>query len=139
LRMPASIPDLADWRARASSFEQLAGFTLGSATLSGVEVPAACDRDRLTANLPDVWGLTPILGRAFRDEDGHPARRESFCSPSDSGSSSSRRMRECSDRACCSTGAAHDRRRASCRAQSGFFKDAEVFTPLVLRSVAQRS
>ena len=39
LRTPVSMPDLADWSARASSFEQLAAFEMGSVNLTGVEVP----------------------------------------------------------------------------------------------------
>jgi len=70
LRTPASIPDLADWRARSSTFEQLTGFRLGSANLTGIDVPLRVTTIEVTANLPDVWGLTPLLGRAFRAEDG---------------------------------------------------------------------
>ena len=39
LRTPASLPDFADWRARSSTFEQLTGFSLGSANLTGLDVP----------------------------------------------------------------------------------------------------
>jgi len=70
LRAPASIPDLADWRARSSTFEQLTGFRLGSANLTGLDLPQRVTKIEVTANLPDVWGLIPLLGRAFRAEDG---------------------------------------------------------------------
>ena len=70
LRTPASIPDFGDWRARSSTFEQLTGFSLGSANLTGLEVPLRVTKIEVTANLPDVWGLRPVLGRAFRAEDG---------------------------------------------------------------------
>ena len=70
LRTPSSIPDLADWQARSSTFEQLTGFILGSANLTGLDVPLRVTKVAVTANLPDVWGLTPVLGRAFRAEDG---------------------------------------------------------------------
>jgi predicted permease len=70
LRTPSSLPDFADWRARSSTFEQLTGFSLGSANLTGLAVPLRVTRIEMTANLPDVWGLKPLFGRAFRAEDG---------------------------------------------------------------------
>jgi predicted permease len=70
MRTPASVPDLTDWAARSTTFEQFAAFSLGSASLAGVDVPLRLTAIRVTANLPDVWGLTPILGRAFRAEEG---------------------------------------------------------------------
>jgi predicted permease len=70
LRTPVSVPDLADWSARATMFEELVGFSLGSASLTGVEIPLRLTAIRVTANLPDVWGITPALGRAFRRDEG---------------------------------------------------------------------
>jgi putative ABC transport system permease protein len=70
LRSPVSVPDLADWAARSATFEQLAGFRLGSAALTGVDVPLRITAFGVTANLPDLWGFTPALGRAFRPDDG---------------------------------------------------------------------
>jgi putative ABC transport system permease protein len=133
LRMPASIPDLADWRARASSFDQLAGFSLGSATLSGVEVPLRVTAIGVTANLPDVWGLTPTLGRAFREEEGRPGSapavllsqrfwQQQFSSnPSVIGQSV---LLDTVPHTIVGV--------LPAVAQTGFFKNAEVFTPLVL-------
>ena len=37
LRSPVSVPDLADWTARSTTFEELAAFSMGSASLTGVE------------------------------------------------------------------------------------------------------
>ena len=70
LRSPVSAPDLADWRSRASSFEQLTGFRMGSTSLTGVEVPLRLNAINVTANLPDVWGFAPTLGRNFRLDEG---------------------------------------------------------------------
>jgi hypothetical protein len=39
LRSRVSMPDFADWSARASSFEQMTAFEMGSVTLTGVDVP----------------------------------------------------------------------------------------------------
>jgi putative ABC transport system permease protein len=133
VRMPASIPDLADWRARASSFDQLAGFSLGSATLSGVEVPLRVTAIGVTANLPDVWGLTPTLGRPFRDEEGQPGsapvvllsrrfwQQQFSASPSVLGQSV---LLDSVPHTVVGV--------LPAVAQTGFFKEADVFTPLVL-------
>jgi putative ABC transport system permease protein len=75
LRTPASVPDLADWTARSTAFEQLAGFTIGSASLTGVKVPQRVTAIGVTANLPEMWDLTPALGRTFRAEEGRPGSR----------------------------------------------------------------
>ena len=69
LRTPVSMPDLADWSARASSFEQLAAFEMGSVNLTGVEVPMRVSSVRVTWNLIDVWGFTPVVGRSFQAGD----------------------------------------------------------------------
>lgn len=133
LRMPASIPDLADWRARASSFEQLTGFTLGSATLSGVDVPLRVTAIGVTANLPDVWGLTPTLGRAFRDEDGQPGSApvvllsQRFWQQQFSANASVLGQSVLLDSVPHTIVGV-----LPAVAQTGFFKDADVFTPLVL-------
>ena len=70
LRTPASLPDFADWRSRTSTFEQLTGFSLGSANLTGLDVPLRVTKIEVTANLLDAWGLTPTVGRIFRPDDG---------------------------------------------------------------------
>ena len=70
MRSPVSIPDLADWSARSTAFEQFTGFRMGSTTLTGVGAPLRLTAINVTANLADVWGLTPALGRAFRADDG---------------------------------------------------------------------
>jgi putative ABC transport system permease protein len=66
LRTPASVPDLADWSSRNSTFEALAGFSIGSANLTGVDIPMRVQAIRMTANLTDLWGLTAEIGRSFR-------------------------------------------------------------------------
>ncbi|HEY9466335.1 MAG TPA: ABC transporter permease [Vicinamibacterales bacterium] len=70
LRSPVSVPDLADWRSRSSSFEQLTGFRMASTSLTGIEIPLRLTAINVTANLPDVWGFAPSLGRNFRVDEG---------------------------------------------------------------------
>jgi putative ABC transport system permease protein len=69
LRTQTSMPDFADWSARSSSFEQLTAFEMGSMNLTGVDVPLRISSVRVTWNLIDVWGFTPVAGRPFRAED----------------------------------------------------------------------
>jgi predicted permease len=70
LRSPSSAPDLADSAVRSTTFEQLAGFRMGSASLTGVKAPLRVTTIGVTANLPDLWGFALALGRAFRAEEG---------------------------------------------------------------------
>jgi predicted permease len=67
---PSSVPDLADWSARSSAFEEFAGFEMDTANLTGIDVPIRVSALRVTANLPALWGFTPTLGRTFRPEEG---------------------------------------------------------------------
>jgi putative ABC transport system permease protein len=70
LRSRVSMPDLADWSARSTTFAELAGFEMSSVTLTGVDVPVRLSSVRVTPNLVDSWGFTPVLGRPFQPDDG---------------------------------------------------------------------
>ena len=133
LRNRVSAPDLADWSARSSTFEQFAGFELASASLTGVDVPLRVSAIRSTVNLVDVWGYTPELGRGFRPEEGRaPAsyvvllmhgfwQRQFSSSPTVLGQS------------LLLDGVAHTIVGVlPPEAGTGLFKDAEVFLPLVV-------
>jgi len=74
LRSRVSIPDLADWASRSTTFDELAGFTTGSATLTGGAVPQRVSTISATTNLTTLWGFTPAIGRAFRADEGRTAR-----------------------------------------------------------------
>jgi putative ABC transport system permease protein len=133
LRTPTSVPDLADWTARSTTFDQLAGFRVGSANLTGVDVPLRLTTINVTPNLVEVWGLTPVVGRGLRIEDGRAAspavtmlsyaywQRQFSASPSVLGQTM------------LLDGVAHTIVGVLPRdAGTGFFKDADVFTPLAL-------
>ena len=72
MRSPVSIPDLADWSSRNATFDQMAAFAIGSANLTGVDVPMRVTAIRVTANLPELWGLMPTAGRSFLPAEGRP-------------------------------------------------------------------
>ena len=69
-RNGVSIPDLMDWSERATTIQEFAGFTFGSANLTAVDVPLRVETLRLTTNLLSVWGIRPTLGRGFRADEG---------------------------------------------------------------------
>ncbi len=133
MRTPTSVPDLADWAARSTTFEQLAGFRVGSANLTGVKVPLRLTTISVTPNLVDMWGLTPVLGRGMRVEDGRAAapavtmlshaywQQQYSANPAVLGQTM------------LLDGVAHTIVGVLPRdAGTGFFKDADVFTPLML-------
>jgi len=69
LRSRVSVPDLADWVSRSTTFAELAGFATGSANLTGVSVPQRVSTISATTNLTTLWGFTPAIGRAFRADE----------------------------------------------------------------------
>ncbi|MEZ5317356.1 MAG: ADOP family duplicated permease [Vicinamibacterales bacterium] len=71
-----SVPDFMEWRASLHSFSALAGYGVRQATLLGHGDATRVVVAHATADLPEVWGLTPIVGRAFQpgeDAPGQPA------------------------------------------------------------------
>lgn len=69
-----SFPDYLDVRARSSTLQDVAAYTLSdSRTFTGVGNPFRVKAARITANLFSVLGLRPILGRMFSDgeDEGH--------------------------------------------------------------------
>ena len=70
VRSRVSVPDLADWSARSSTFEQLAGLEMASVSLTGIAVPIRLTSVHVTTNLVELWGFAPVLGRPFEPADG---------------------------------------------------------------------
>lgn len=67
-------PDFAAWRGDNTTFAEMAAFQTGSATLATGTQTERVNLSRVTANLPAVLGLEPVLGRVFApDEDGPAA------------------------------------------------------------------
>jgi predicted permease len=73
-RTGVSIPDLADWSARATTVEAFAAFTFQSAALTGLDVPSRISTIQATGNLLDLWGITPQIGRTFAADESTPGR-----------------------------------------------------------------
>jgi MacB-like periplasmic core domain len=59
------------WREQSRGFEQLAAFAPGAFNLTADGRPERILGARVSANLPSLLGVNPILGRGFRAEDDH--------------------------------------------------------------------
>jgi len=68
-RTSTSLPDFRDWRDGSRSFEQLAARHNGTFVLTGEGEPERVIADRVTSNFFDVFGVKPMLGRAFLPEE----------------------------------------------------------------------
>lgn len=70
----ASYPNFADWRTQSKAFEQLAAFRNTNRTLTGVDQPTRLISAVVSANLFQLLGVAPSLGRAFLPEEDQPGR-----------------------------------------------------------------
>lgn len=70
-----SYPDHVDWRARATSFEDMAAFTTLNATLQGADEPEPIVGEAVSAPYFTLLGVSPTHGRGFTpEEDAAPNR-----------------------------------------------------------------
>jgi len=67
-----SYPDFADWRAQNKVFEKMAAYTNTTFTLSGLEKPAHLEGASVSADLFEMLGVAPELGRTFLPEEDEP-------------------------------------------------------------------
>jgi predicted permease len=75
VRSAASVPEFLEWRAQSKTLTNLAARELHGATVTGHSDPQHVQVTGVTANLCDLWGLHPSLGRLFEtgeDAPGHP-------------------------------------------------------------------
>ena len=75
LGFPKNTPSPAnflDWRRQATVFEGMAAFAIRSYNLTGVGEPERLDGRRVSANLFDLLGVKPIIGRTFVPEEDRP-------------------------------------------------------------------
>jgi predicted permease len=70
-----SYPDHVDWRARATSFDDLAAFTPLNMTLQGADEPERIPSEAVSPPYFTLLGVSPTHGRGFRpEEDAVPNR-----------------------------------------------------------------
>jgi predicted permease len=73
-KIPATPADLPEWRATATSFEQLAAFKSDPADLSNGGDPERVGGVDVSANLLPMLGVQPLLGRNISAEEEQPGR-----------------------------------------------------------------
>jgi putative ABC transport system permease protein len=72
-REPASLPDYLDLRERSRTFEEFAGFSAGSVTLTGMRGdPARLPAIASTSELLPLLRIDPVLGRTFTAQEASP-------------------------------------------------------------------
>ena len=71
-RRDLSIPDFLDIRDGVTAFADMAGTTREPAILTGADEPARITVGPSTANLFDIWGVQPVLGRGFLEGEDLP-------------------------------------------------------------------
>src|SRR5207248_3282975 len=64
-----------DWRKQSTVFEGMAAFAERSFNLTGVGEPERLDGRRVSANLFDVLGVKPIIGRTFVAQEDQPGTK----------------------------------------------------------------
>jgi putative ABC transport system permease protein len=67
-----SLPNFQDFQDRTRTFESVAALVQTPMILSGVDQPERIVTAQVTANLPEVWGDQPVLGRAFVEGEDQP-------------------------------------------------------------------
>ncbi len=69
-----SVPDLLDWRAQAASFDGLAAFNYSGADLTGGDRPERLAIGSVSADVFEVLGVRPVLGRGFQPGEDAPGQ-----------------------------------------------------------------
>ena len=73
-RRGASYPDFVDWRAQATSFEDLAAFDSQLMSLTGADETERIGSEFVSASYFSLLGVSPTLGRTFRREEDDVAK-----------------------------------------------------------------
>lgn len=76
LQALVSPPNFLDWREHNKVFVGLAATSFGSYTISGLDEPEIIPSSRVSANLFDLIGVSPVLGRAFTTDDEQQGRNQ---------------------------------------------------------------
>ena len=71
---PVSPADYFDFRRQSTSFQQLAAAQAWGGTLGGGERPEIVPGLRVTANMFELLGVPPLIGRTFADGDDQPGQ-----------------------------------------------------------------
>jgi len=74
--LPINIAQIVEWRKRTQSFESLGGYRYTTMGLSGDGLPELVPGAQVSANLFDVLGVQPRLGRSFREQEDHDGQHQ---------------------------------------------------------------
>jgi hypothetical protein len=72
-RSPVALANYLEWKRSARSFSAMTIFTPDSATLTGLDRPEDIHIARAAADLGELFGVRPMLGRVFTPEEGDTA------------------------------------------------------------------
>jgi putative ABC transport system permease protein len=75
-RFEASPLDFLSWKEGCQSYSDIAAFRPLFFNLTEGELPERVAGVRVTANLPDLLGVAPIIGRSFRTDEDAPGRNQ---------------------------------------------------------------
>jgi len=75
-RAPMSGPNFTDLRRMSRTLADAAAFTRSRAVLTGGGEPVRLAVAEVSANLFDVLGVTPVMGRSFRAEENEPGKTD---------------------------------------------------------------
>jgi putative ABC transport system permease protein len=70
--LSVSFPDYQDWRKQQTVFDHLALFRRSGLTLTGKGQPERLSGAKASADLFQIFNLTPMLGRVFSDDEDRP-------------------------------------------------------------------
>jgi len=73
-RLEASVPEFADWRARARSFESIGAMTFTTVNLTDVAAPLRLRAIRASADFFPALGIQARQGRLFTADEDRPGR-----------------------------------------------------------------
>jgi putative ABC transport system permease protein len=73
---PTSVGHFVEWQTRSRSFTAMAGVANARFTLTGAGEPEQIPGASVTANLFDLLGVAPRLGRTFSPEENQPGRSQ---------------------------------------------------------------
>jgi hypothetical protein len=75
-RFEASPLDFLSWKEECQSYSGIAAFRFLFFNLSEGALPERIAGVRVSANLPELLGVSPILGRGFRGDEDAPGRNQ---------------------------------------------------------------
>jgi hypothetical protein len=67
-----SIPDFIDWRDGSQSFQDMAAYNYTEENVTGGDAPERVAAARVSANVFDVLGVSPLVGRKFQAGEDSP-------------------------------------------------------------------